>query len=81
MKSRCKGGVKRTRKGRELVTEEGNLTAARFGLEARRLDAGDGAGFVVFAPVARYADGADDAAGVGVEDQHAAGHRYHLDLP
>ena len=51
------------------------LADARLGLEVRGLEAGNGAGFVVFAPVAGDADGANDVAGVGVDGQHAARHR------
>ena len=40
------------------------LADARLGLEACGLEAGNGAGFIVIAPIAGDADGANDVAGV-----------------
>ena len=56
------------------------LAAARLGLEARGLEAGNGAGFVVFAPVAGDADGANDVAGVRVDATHLKAHRTAASL-
>ena len=51
------------------------LTAARLGLEA-----GNGTGFVVFAPVAGDADGANDVTGVRVDATHLKAHRTAASL-
>ena len=51
------------------------LTAARLSLEA-----GNGTGFVVFAPVAGDADGANDVTGVRVDATHLKAHRTAASL-
>ena len=56
------------------------LTSARLGLEARSLEAGNGTGFVVFAPVAGDADGANDVTGVRVDATHLKAHRTAASL-